>query len=62
MFNRIMAPVDLGHLDRIRRALEVTAAEARNHDASVTFVSVASNAPGPQAHNPDEFRAITRYL
>ena len=57
MFKRIMTPVDLGHLDRIRRALEVTASEARHHDAPVTYVSVAPNTPGPQGHNPEEFRA-----
>ena len=57
MFNRIMAPVDLGHLDRIGRALEVTAAEARQHGAPVIYVSVASSVPGPQGHNPEEFRA-----
>ena len=56
MFRKIMAPVDLGHLDRIARALEVTAAEARHHDASVVYVSVTGNVPGPQGHNPEEFK------
>ena len=57
MFQRIMAPVDLAHLDKLERALEVTAEEARHHNAAVTFVSVTAAAPGPLAHNPEEFRA-----
>ena len=60
MFQRILAPVDLEHLDRLERALKVTAEEARHHGAPVVFVSVSAAAPGPLAHNPDEFRAILR--
>ena len=57
MFQRILAPVDLAHLDKLERALTVTAEEAKHYRAPVTFVSVAAAAPGPLAHNPDEFRA-----
>ncbi len=57
MFKRILAPVDLAHLNKLERALNVTAEEARHHGAPVTFVSVTTAAPGPLAHNPDEFRA-----
>ena len=57
MFQRILAPVDLAHLDKLERALKVTAEEARHHDAPVTFVSVTTAAPGSVARNPDEFRA-----
>ncbi|MDJ0626689.1 MAG: universal stress protein [Rhodobacter sp.] len=57
MFQRILAPVDLAHLEKLERALKVTAEEARHHGAPVTFVSVTAAAPGPLAHNPDEFKA-----
>ncbi|MDJ0823944.1 MAG: universal stress protein [Rhodobacter sp.] len=57
MFQRILAPVDLAHLEKLERALDVTAEEARHHGAPVTFVSVTAAAPGPLAHNPEEFRA-----
>ena len=56
MFQRILAPVDLAHLENLERALDVAAAEAKSHDAPITFVSVTSAAPGAVAHNPDEFR------
>jgi len=57
MFSRILAPVDLLHLDKLERALKVTGEEAKHHDAAVTFVSVAAAAPGELAHNPEEFRS-----
>ncbi len=57
MFQRILAPVDLAHLGALERALNITAAEARQHGAAVTYVSVTGPAPGSLAHNPDEFRA-----
>ena len=56
MFQRIMAPVDLAHLDSLDRALTITASEARHHGAQVIFVSVTAATPGPVAQNPDEFR------
>ena len=57
MFQRILAPVDLAHLEKLERALKITVDEAQRHGASVTYVSVAASAPGELAHNPDEFRA-----
>ena len=56
MFQSIIAPVDLAHLSKLERALQVVAEEARHHNAPVTFVSVTTSAPSAQAHNPDEFR------
>lgn len=55
MFTHIMAPVDLAHLERLGRALNVTVAEARHHNCPVTFVSVSAAAPSALAHNPKEF-------
>ncbi|MBF9030677.1 universal stress protein [Rhodobacterales bacterium HKCCE3408] len=55
MFSRIMAPVDLGHLGQLERALTVTADEAKHHGCPVTFVSVTGSAPGPHGHTPEEF-------
>lgn len=55
MFKHIMAPVDLAHLDRLGRALNVTVEEARHWKAPVTFVSISAAAPSALAHNPHEF-------
>lgn len=55
MFKHIMAPVDLAHLDRLGRALNVTVEEARHWKAPVTFVSISAAAPSALAHTPHEF-------
>lgn len=55
MFNRIMAPVDLAHTDRLRRALDCAADLAKHYDAEITYVGVTSTTPGKVAHNPEEF-------
>jgi len=57
MFKHILAPVDLGHLAKLDRALAVTAEEAKLHGARVTYVSISAAAPGPLGHNPEEFGA-----
>lgn len=57
MFQRILAPVDLAHLDTLDRALNVAAEAARQNGASVVYVSVGAAAPGPIAHTPEEFTA-----
>ena len=62
MFKRIMAPVDLAHLDKLERALQVTAEEAKLHNAAVTYVSVSAAAPSALAHTPDEFKARLKDL
>lgn len=56
MFKRILAPVDLAHLDKLERALKVTAEEAKLHGAAVTYVSVSAAAPSALAHTPEEFK------
>ncbi|MBT8410003.1 MAG: universal stress protein [Alphaproteobacteria bacterium] len=55
MFQHIMAPVDLGHLSKLTRALAITAEEAKHHGARVTFVAATTPSPSPVAHNPEEF-------
>lgn len=55
MFNHILAPIDLAHLETLDRALSVTFKQAKDHGAKVTLVSATTNAPGSVAHNPKEF-------
>tara|TARA_R110000751_G_scaffold4231_31_gene20777 strand:+ start:705 stop:1103 length:399 start_codon:yes stop_codon:yes gene_type:complete len=52
-----MTPVDLAHLERLRKSLDVAAGLARQNDAPVTYVAVTSPEPGSVAHNPEEFAA-----
>ncbi|MCU4653539.1 universal stress protein [Roseibacterium sp. SDUM158016] len=55
MFRHIMVPVDLGHADRLDRALGVAADLARHYGARVTYVGVTVPQPSTVAHNPEEF-------
>lgn len=57
MFKKMLAPVDLLHLDKLNRALAMTADRAHHNRASVDFVSVTIAGPSGVARGPDEFRA-----
>jgi len=55
VFSKIMAPVDLAHLDKLEKALRCTADLARHYKARVIYVAVTSALPGKIAHTPEEF-------
>lgn len=55
MYNKIMVPVDLAHLDALERSLKIAADIARHYDAKICYVSVTANTPGPVARTPAEY-------
>lgn len=55
MYDRIMVPVDLAHLDKLEKALETAADLAKRYDASVCYVGVTTSLPSEAAHNQEEF-------
>ncbi len=55
MYNRIMVPVDLAHVDALERSLQVAADLARHYQAEVCYVSVTANTPGTVARTPAEY-------
>jgi nucleotide-binding universal stress UspA family protein len=55
MFKRIMAPVDLAHVERLGAALDCAAGLANFYDVPITYVGVTSPHPSKLAHNPKEF-------
>lgn len=57
MFKKILIPIDLNHADKLEKAVSAGAHLAKSNDVSVVFAAVTSNAPGPLAHTPEEFRA-----
>jgi len=57
MFKTIVVPVDLAHLERLRRALDVAADLARHYTARLYIVAVTSAAPGAVASTPEAFDA-----
>lgn len=55
MFSRIMMPVDLAHIPKLRKALQVTGDCATKFNIPVTYVGVTAGTPGALGHNPEEF-------
>lgn len=50
-----MVPVDLGHIDRLGKALRTAADLAKHYGIPVYYVGVTTETPGPIAHTPAEF-------
>lgn len=57
MFKKIMVPVDLAHLDRLARSLEIAATLAREDGAEIVCVGIYGNLPSSAARNPKEYKA-----
>jgi len=55
VFNNIMVPVDLAHLDTLEPALSIVADMAKQYDAQITYVSVTANTPTSVARTPQEY-------
>ena len=55
MFQKIMAPVDLAHVERLGTALDCAADLAKHWGVPIVYVGVTSSAPSQLAHNPEEF-------
>jgi universal stress protein F len=57
MYEKIMVPVDLAHLDALGQSLQVAADIARHYGAEVCYVSVTANTPGPVARTPEDYES-----
>lgn len=55
MFNNIMVPVDLAHLETLEPALDVVADMAKQYDARITYVGITANTPTSVARTPQEY-------
>lgn len=55
MFSKIMCPVDLAHADKLQKALQCAADQAKLYGAEVVYVGVTTPSPGSVAHNPAEY-------
>lgn len=55
MFNKIMAPVDLAHAEKLGTALDCAADLAKHWGIPVVYVGVTSSAPSKSARTPEEF-------
>ena len=57
MFNRVLVPVDLNHLDKLSRALGVAAELAKSHRAEVLYLGIYDSVPSEAASGTEEFTA-----
>lgn len=55
MYRKIMVPVDLAHVDALKRALTVAGDLGRHYETEICYVSVTHSSPGSIAHNPEEY-------
>lgn len=55
MYNQILVPVDLDHVEALDKALATAAYMANCFEAPVIYVSVTVSQPSSVAHNPHEF-------
>jgi nucleotide-binding universal stress UspA family protein len=55
MYRRIVVPVDIGHADKLEKALAISADLAKHYDAELHYVGVTAPPPSAIAHNPAEF-------
>ena len=55
MYEKIMVPVDLAHVDRLEKALTTAADLARHYRIPICYVGVTTSLPGAVAHTPAEF-------
>ncbi|MGJ3260262.1 MAG: universal stress protein [Rhodospirillales bacterium] len=54
MFKAIMVPVDVSHIDTLKRALDVAGDLGKHYGAEVILVAVTTAAPAAAAHSPEE--------
>lgn len=54
MFKKIMIPVDLQHIEKLEKSLEIAAKLAKQWDATVHYVTVAGRVPNRAAKTPEE--------
>lgn len=55
MFNKIMLPIDLEHIERLEKALHVGVDLARLYGSTICLVGVTAETPTAIAHNPSEY-------
>ena len=55
MYEKILVPVDLSHVETLDKALKTAAELARLYDCELAYLGITSSSPGPVAHTPEEF-------
>jgi len=56
MFRKMLVPVDLGHVDALRRALTAASDLGKHYRTEICYLSVTSSAPGSVARSPEAYQ------
>jgi len=57
MYQKIMVPVDLAHIERLGKALGTAMDLAKHYKIPICYVGVTVPMPNPVAHTPQEYAA-----
>ncbi len=60
MYQSIMVPVDLAHLDALEKPLTVAADMAHHYNAQLCYVGVTTSQPSSVARTPEEYEQKLR--
>lgn len=55
MYEKIMVPIDLAHIERLDKAVDTATDIAKHYRIPICFVGVTAETPTSVAHNPKEF-------
>jgi len=55
MYQKVMVPVDLAHIERLSKALDTATDLAKHYGIPVCYVGVTVPMPNPVAHTPQEY-------
>ena len=57
MYNKIMVPVDLAHIEKLEKAITTATDLAKHYRIPIRFVGVTAETPTEVAHTPKEYEA-----
>ncbi|GAA0630988.1 universal stress protein [Thalassospira tepidiphila] len=55
MYQKILVPVDLAHVEKLDKAIKTAVDLAKHYKAEISLLGVGTNTPSSVAHTPKEF-------
>ena len=55
MYQKMLVPVDLAHLDKMAKAIQTAIDLAAHYKVEICFLAVGTNTPSSVSHTPKEF-------
>ena len=57
MYQRILVPIDLAHIERLEKAITTATDLAKHYRIPICFAGVTAETPTEVAHSPEEFES-----